>query len=559
MNVALRRTLIVAIIFLVSTLGVIISNLDVIDDRNSGAWWAAAFVSGVVGTTITVACWWFNDTSGRVPISTRVAIVESVLIGAAYGAAQVIAAAALDLNSERDPVLTLVSTVLGLAVLGPAVVLLVRGRHAEEARRAELLEQGIVVSAVRQDVVELVQRMQLALESDIDQTITSARMALEEQLADQETALSQERWPTIALALRSAAQESIRPLSRRLWFQTPLPAQRMSNLQILSNVLTQQPFQIPSLMLIYVLTAFAGAVTNLGWLVGLLTLVTGVSLIGIVLGGGNALMRRAPHRHAAIFIAATVVLQMTSVLSFPVRAEWGAVPYTWTEFILATIAGVLLILLTSAVGSMRNHRDDVARTFRSDIDQEFLASVAASRHIAQIARESARTLHGTVQTRLISCAVAIERAAKQQDVESFQRALHEANVVLARPRQDSRADTTVAGEVERKVELWSGLCDITVEIDPAVRQVEGRTARDVGRVVEEGLGNAIKHGDAARIEVFVRVESDGILVDVIDDGHGIAGGKLGLGSALLDNSCRSWSLRDTGRGAHLHAVVRAGS
>jgi len=557
-NVALRRTCVVAVIFVVATLGVIISNLDVIDDADSRAWWVVAVVSGFVGTAVTSACWWFNDTSGRAPIRTRVAIVESVLIGAAYGATQVIMAAILDLSSERDPALTFISTVLGIAILGPAVVLLMRGRHVEEARRAELLEQGIAVSAARKDVVDLVQRMQLALDSDIDQTLTSARKGFEEQLTDQETAMSQEHWPTIALALRSAAHDSIRPLSRRLWFRTPLPAQRMSIRLILRNILTKQPFQLPSLMLIYVLTAFAGAVTNLGWPVGLLTIGVGVGLIGIVLGGGNALMSRSPHRHAVIFIAAALVLQLTSLLAFPVRAQWGAVPYTWTEFILAVIASVLLILLTSAVGSVGNYRDDVARTFRSDVDQEFLASVAASRHIAQIARESARTLHGTVQTRLIVCAVAIERATEQQDVESFQRALHEAYEVLARPRQDSHAETTVAVEVERKVGLWSGLCDITVEIDPAVRQVDGRTARDVGRVVEEGLSNAIKHGEATWIAVFVRVESDRVLVEVIDDGHGISGGKPGLGSALLDTSCHSWSIRDTGQGAHLRAVVRAG-
>jgi len=538
----------------VTTLGVIVSNLDAIYVTNSVAWWVVATVSGIVATAITGGWWWFNKTSKRTPITTPLAFIESVVIGVAYGATQVIMASLLNVASERDAVLTFVSTVLGIAILGPAAAILVRGRHTEEQRRAELMEQVIAVSAARDDVVEIAQRMQLALDVDIDQTLSSARAGIEEQLADQELAMSQENWPTIALALRTAAQDSVRPLSRRLWLGTPLPAKRISFSRVLSNIVTQQPFQLPSLILIYVLTAFAGVVTNLGWAVGLVTLGAGVALIALVLGGANFLMKLKPHLHAVIFILAAMLLQVTSLLSFPVRARWGEVPYSWEEYSIGVVASVALIFMTSGIGSLRSYREDVARTFRLDVDHEFLASMAASRHIAQIARESARNLHGKVQTRLIACAVAIERATEQNDIDSFQHALREAAEVLKRPQLEADEVTNVAAEVARKVELWSGLCEISVEIDPITTTISGRRARDVGRVVEEGLNNAIKHGVATRIDVHVRAEPEGIVVEVSDNGKGPLGGEPGLGSALLDNACDQWSLTATETGACLRAL-----
>jgi len=129
-------------------------------------------------------------------------------------------------------------------------------------------------------------------------------------------------------------------------------------------------------------------------------------------------------------------------------------------------------------------------------------------------------------------------------------------------QSDDRAETTVAEEVKRKVGLWQGLCSIGVDLDPQVAVMSGRRARDVGRVVEEGLRNAIRHGGAQ--EIAVRVErsqpdsapgSEGVVVVVEDNGGGPGNGKPGLGSSLLDSVSGTWELSATDSGARLHVVL----
>lgn len=546
----LLTNLVILVTFLLSLL---VTDIDVLPADDPATWMAYALMVAVLGTLVIDVLWWMNIRRG-VPLSTRAAIVESAAIGLAFGAAQVVFTSLLGLTPSRGAVLTVTSSVLGITVIGVGVILLIDSRRDEQERRVSLLEEGVALAEAREDVADIAGRMHDALAADINAALSPARIGIEERLAQQERRLSRDDWNAIAAQLRRTASETVRPLSRELWQQAAPDIPPLGFWGAVRNVIAHQPFQPLALVLVYLATSYAGTVTTLGWSRGLLSLALGVALIVGILGGANALMRRLPSHHAGIFITATLLLQLSGLLSFPVRGAWGDVPYTWAEFVLATVFGVILILLTSGFGSLRAHRDDVARTFQADIDNELVETIAASRQVAQLARESARVLHGTVQTRLIACAVSMERAAELDDIEAFQSALHEAQAILREPTRTEHDDAiSLAVEVERKVALWSGLCSIDAEVEPEVGTLSGRGARDVGRVVEEGLSNAIRHGGAGHIDVRVSREGEAICVTVTDNGEGPTGGAPGLGSALLDSVCESWSLTASAPGSRLEA------
>jgi signal transduction histidine kinase len=75
--------------------------------------------------------------------------------------------------------------------------------------------------------------------------------------------------------------------------------------------------------------------------------------------------------------------------------------------------------------------------------------------------------------------------------------------------------------------------------------------------VEEGLANAIRHGDAERILVAIAVADGGALVVVVeDDGDGPTDSSPGLGTAFLDEATHgNWTLTRTDDGARLEARV----
>ena len=105
--------------------------------------------------------------------------------------------------------------------------------------------------------------------------------------------------------------------------------------------------------------------------------------------------------------------------------------------------------------------------------------------------------------------------------------------------------------------LWGALCEFSVQV-----YGEGDTApamaETVGRIVEEGISNAIRHGRATRIEIVVTVASGACNVELTDNGIGPGGGKPGIGSALLHQSSGgAWALTALAQGARLEVAVRS--
>ena len=80
----------------------------------------------------------------------------------------------------------------------------------------------------------------------------------------------------------------------------------------------------------------------------------------------------------------------------------------------------------------------------------------------------------------------------------------------------------------------------------------------VGRVVEDGLTHAIRHGDATAISVRVGIEVGGVVILVAYDGAGPKESTAGLGSAMLDQAIGgAWSLQRVGELTELRAHVPA--
>jgi len=557
-DVAPRTALINLGLFALLAAAVLTVNIDDVA-TDPWAWLAVAAVTAVIGVVAIDLAWWINMRIAA-PLTPIQAGLEALAVGVIFGTTQVLMAAALGLELVRGVVLTVVSVTISAGAFGVLAILIGQARRQEAARLHEIYEQGAVLEAARQETSGIIRGLHIALASDIDAALLPARVAIETRLADQDRVLAAESWLDVAGELRTAASATVRPLSRRLWAYAPARISGPGLGRILRTIVTEQPFQPLVLILIYWATTFGGNIATLGWIRGSFAMLIGTILIVGVLGGANVLMRRYPQHHAWIFLLATVLLQVTGLLIFVLRDVWDAVPYTWTEYVLSCIGGVVLILVTSGFGSVRTYRSDLARTFHSEMDDELRASLAASAQVAQLARESARVLHGSVQTRLVACAVAIEQASQTRDVDAFQAAMREAHAALVPPSLVVEDSRTLGENLDRTVALWSGLCSVRVMIDPDVSQERGVLARDVGRFVEEAVNNAVTHGDATEISVDVHRTGNAVHIKVIDNGSGPGGGTPGLGSALFDSLSTHWQLTPVDGGSKVVATLeRSGS
>jgi two-component sensor histidine kinase len=119
-------------------------------------------------------------------------------------------------------------------------------------------------------------------------------------------------------------------------------------------------------------------------------------------------------------------------------------------------------------------------------------------------------------------------------------ALQQVSALLEQPTTDLHggAGRSLAEAVAQTCDAWQGILDISVVIDPRVRDDRGAAAEPVGLIVEEALANAFRHGQAsrARISISPSYAADGtptVGVVIVDDGLGGDLTDAGLGTALI--------------------------
>lgn len=263
------------------------------------------------------------------------------------------------------------------------------------------------------------------------------------------------------------------------------------------------------------------------------------------------LMRVAPRKHAVVFVSAALLLQIPVVLVYIAGTDEGSSASSPTGMVATVIAGLIIILATSTFGAIRGLTQARLDTIATQIDGAFVESMSRSLALAHVLREASAIVHGSVQARLLGCAIAIEDAGLKKDPEQFSAALSRALDALENPLVNlgRPAATSLEDELSRRRELWEGLCDVTYSISADVPVLPPATVLDCGRIVEEGISNAARHGDAQHVNVTIDGpttlhEARSLRITITDDGHGLSTSppRPGLGLRMVQSVAESWEL-----------------
>lgn len=441
-------------------------------------------------------------------------------------------------------------------------------RDRTATARAALIEEAIQLEVEALQRTSIMAQLQSQLEAEVAAELDAARAALELrlQLAREAEGIDQSSdqpdWREISALLRDTAQSSVRPLSARMLQQAAREYPRRPGWGIIANIVSEQPLRPLALIIIHLLGGLKDVTDTFGPERGMTLMAAQCLAILGICGFANDLMRRFPSQHSRVFIGALVVLQSGVIATSIFRESWvpGSAPVSWA--LVQVLTGAALVLITSGVGAWRDFERSSRDLFRGQLRRSKIASIARNRQLADLARQASRLLHGSVQTRLHACAMAIDGAAEAGTEEARIEALLEAMAILDHPLVAEVAPSSLGEEVKRKVALWGSLCEFTIEIkDDSQLDLGARSAtpESIGRIVEEGVSNAIRHGKATFITIVVSPRPDGTCdVEITDNGTGPRGGKPGIGSALLQQSSGGdWSLTALDRGSRLTVAVKA--
>jgi glucose-6-phosphate-specific signal transduction histidine kinase len=101
----------------------------------------------------------------------------------------------------------------------------------------------------------------------------------------------------------------------------------------------------------------------------------------------------------------------------------------------------------------------------------------------------------------------------------------------------------IQDEIMKINSQWLGFLSISWNIDDSVIALESRQRVLLLQVIDEAISNAVRHGLAKQVQVSAVSNSNGLVLEIVDDGIGPRSGKAGLGSNFFKNVSKgNWSL-----------------
>jgi len=456
--------------------------------------------------------------------------------------------------------------IVTVAMSGTCVLAFERRRHERERSQLESRRiQLLVLSAT------MAERVAQARRELIAQTQAQLGPAMD-RVRGQLLQLSQGDPGGAAIVdeLASVVTTLVRPMSHSLGdpetspvvvaLSTPAPNERLRVNEPIDIVTALSPTAVALTTLVAFVTGgasvFTGLVTPSGQFV-VLIIASSLTIWGLL----TVVRLRWPTRHrvmplgyALIYLTGIYLLVLGVLPAVAVAFRQYLEGPSNTLHALALVGRTFIALVISLIVITAAQRRLFERQLIA-INAELAALVATLRRELWLIRRSiALTLHGPVQSALLSSAMLLSRE------DSTASDLDEARIRIERALL-TIADTDVeppdlTGALASLTRLWSQSATITTTVEA---QASHQLGHDPGltavviEVVREATSNALRHGNAAHVTVAIGVQDDdGLWVHVTDDGNGLpVDARSGLGSRTLDEVAVSWTRTSNPSGTHL--------
>jgi signal transduction histidine kinase len=203
----------------------------------------------------------------------------------------------------------------------------------------------------------------------------------------------------------------------------------------------------------------------------------------------------------------------------------------------------IISLLTGADQQLAKSSEALART-TEELEWN-VARVRETQYLSQTAL--ARNLHGTVQAKLASTYLEIEKLQSLNQtteikLESLVQGVRDSIIAISSTKDDSE---NFAEVIEKVRENWSAIAEISVAFPNdqlSHLQRDSLCMATLVDVIPELVFNAIKHGGATQVHIGLSLLSDRVLSLVVTDNgmSNLKDTKIGLGTRILNDYSISW-------------------
>ncbi len=403
-------------------------------------------------------------------------------------------------------------------------------------QREQLLEELVASQMAQIQEEQVLDGLRDQVRADLEQPLAEAKLLTATALLENDDSTSS----AVPERLRELASGSVRSLSHEMMEEQQRHYSQGRLRDVWKTFALEIRFAIgPVLILIVMAYAIDTAVRNQSQ-VGIASTIA-FSVIGAVcMWLANKAMDRAPTWRIPIYTITFVVMLVLALMHVSgvtfaglANGELATIDMSWAEVGFLVLLASTGLLGTSYAAAVLSNREQVLDRLREDADLSLAQEIANAQRLASTTRQLGSELHGALQTRLLVCAGAIDSALANEDADARRDALNQAWDVLKTPLESQQQAGSIQECVDQRVAAWTGLLDVRCKMAASIGTIGGSLARSVDVVIEEGLANAYRHGDATRVDVNIWVDGNDIVVEIIDDGRGLGDIISGMGSQRM--------------------------
>ena len=286
------------------------------------------------------------------------------------------------------------------------------------------------------------------------------------------------------------------------------------------------------------------------------------AVFGLIIFIVLELARRFLPRFVTTGLGYVVTLVVAITIASLVRFAQGYVPdysslSTAGDIVFAIIrTAVGLFVIQAIIGTLQERLQRQVDATQEALDVVEAQAEALLKADEEVRRSVATLLHDRVQGGLLAACLRLQAVAQTspESREEVDHVIHELEQLRA---LDVRRAVRTLSPSLKDIDLESAIRELTEPYAPAV-SVEITIPRDAiaeptvrlgaYRIIEQGLLNAIDHGQATEVAIAITRSPSGIDVSVRDNGRGVVSKhSSGFGTTLIDTWCRtlggSWQLR----------------
>lgn len=441
----------------------------------------------------------------------------------------------------------LATSTLGVLTLQILTSVLVTYTRDFSTKNAELLRVAEELEETRNAATARISRRREQLISEIRHEINSELSKFGSKSAAQD-----------AHHLRALIDDVVRPISYSLAREVPTESQQAPAVtptpvdwrSVLRNTLKGNPFHwvATPLMFAAISALFLISTFQLRGLATLLALVLTVGVCNVV---GHSLWHLLPTSLSSVArgVIFTIVASTIGLLTAPLLSLFTPValfePLPLISWVFNANLASWVAALVSRGNAMLRKTNEALGTTVDELRREVIALNNAQRQLQQTI---SRVMHGPVQQAITSALIKVQKNPEPENhdqlAEILRLKIFEAldSLTAAAPVHTDFSD--FLAELE---ELWSGAVHISADVtgeDIAKITADTRLAHTLSELIHEGCSNAIRHGDATRIDIAIRVDTKTRSVDlqIANNGSPVpADARVGLGTDLFHESSLEWS------------------